>query len=458
MNVPIPIAPTLDGYRTFLKCKTLPHYKVVKDTVWTDDVSYAAVFDGAMESDISGAAAGYLYDYQRWVVDTALAKRRYAAFLDCGLGKTAIEVAWAHAVAEKHGKVLFLCPLAVMEDIQRFCEKFHGYRMSNLRNGGKWTTDIAIMNWESMRDFSGDTFAGVVLDESSILKNGQGKTRKWLTELVKRSTYRLAASATPSPNEQAEYATHAVWLGMATTLNEFYGRFFRKDGTKWLMKGHAVEAFYRNLRSWACYIQKPSVLGFSPIAEMPTPPQYMEIDTHAPSTLDHGELFTTGVSLTDARKVFGMRADKSTSRFRDSCDAVAGKRSLIWCTRNAEEQAFHRELGGHLVTGATPVEERVEKIDDFRAGRVMHLTSKPKVLGFGVNMPEASDMLYSGYTWSFEQFYQAVRRAHRYGRTGQLSVHVPLTDEERPIWATLRGKMRTFDADVSRLQSMMARR
>ena len=453
LTIPIQIPLTKAGYEVFIAAKGLPSYRVEGDTIWTDELSYSAVFSTNPVSTITADDA-HLFDYQRWVTNVALSKRRYAAFLDCGLGKTAIELAWAHRVAAERGRVLFLCPLAVMEDVQRFCDRFYGYRMSNLRNE-PWKTDIAILNWESVRDIDG-RFAGIVLDESSILKNGHGKTRKWLTQLASGCEYRLAASATPSPNEQAEYATHAVFLGVSSTLPEFYGQFFRKDGTRWRLKRHAVVPFYRHLRAWCCYIQRPSEVGFDDQqAEMREDPDYFVIETSAPRVLDQWLLFTTAVGMGEALKVFGMRADPKTDRFRDACASVEGKRAIVWAHRNAEEQAFHRALGGHLITGTTPVEERVDMLDDFRSGRVRTLVSKPSIMGFGVNIPEATDMLYSGYTWSFERFYQAVRRAHRFGRVGRLRVHVPVTDEERPIWRTLRDKMATFNADVSRLQSMM---
>jgi len=353
--------------------------------------------------------------------------------------------------------VLYLCPLAVMEDAMRDCAKFHGYRPSNLRHE-PWTTDVAVLNWESMRDPSElGKYAGIVLDEASVLKNATGEIRKWLTMLASRCEYRLALSATPSPNELAEYATQAVWLGTSTTLNEFYGQFFRKDGPDWRTKGHARDAFYRHLRTWACYIQSPSSLGFTDCqAELTDDPNYIVHETSAPDYKQDGTLFASQLGLGESQKVFGvMRSDRSQPRFADAVASVTGKRSIVWCSRNTEEDAFYEALGGHVVSGKTPVEERVEKIDDFRAGRVTHLISKPKVLGFGVNIPEATDMLYSGYTFSFEQFYQAVRRSHRFGRVGRLNVHIPVTDYERPAWDGLRHKMRTFQQDVRTLQATM---
>lgn len=454
--VKIDIPPTAEGYATFIRCKSLPSYRVVGRTVETDEASFRIVFGAGAQSHLTSEDA-HLFDYQKWVTNLALERQRFAVFMDCGLGKTAVEVAWAHAVARTVGKVLFIAPLAVVEDIQRFTSKFYGYRMSNLRSE-PWSTDVAIINTESRRDIDMHGVKGVVLDESSVLKSDTGETRKWVTELVKPCRYRLAASATPSPNELSEYATHAVWLGHATTLNEFYGQFFRKDGTEWRLKGHAREPFYRHLRSWCTYIQSPSTLGFTDCAaELRDPPIYHEIATDAPDYKPKDKLFQDSVSLGESREIFGaMRADRTQPRFTDAVASIEGKRAIIWCSRNAEEESFKRAIGGHVISGATPVEERVDLIDDFRAGRCSTLISKPSVLGFGVNLPEATDMLYSGYDFSFEKFYQAVRRAHRFGRDGRLTVHIPLTDIERPVWAGLQRKMRTFDADVQKLQSMFS--
>lgn len=453
----IEIPPTLDGYELFLRCKTLPRYRVVGNVVETDTFSYNAVFRDHTGHHFE-VDAPHLFDYQRHVVDTALEKRRYAAYLDCGLGKTPILLAWAHAVAENVGRVLILCPLAVLEDIQRDCQRFHGHRMDNLRHES-WRNDIAVLNWESVRDpASLGTYGGIVLDEASILKNDSGKIRKWLTALSAPTTYRLTLSATPSPNEQSEYATQAAWLGVVSTPNEFYGRFFRKEGTQWRLKRHAIDAFYSHLRTWCCYIQSPRSLGYTDCrAELTDPPDYREIRTTAADYAPQGVLFAADVGLRESQVVFGrMRADTTQDRFRDACSAVDGRRAIVWCSRNAEQDAFHHALGGHAVSGRTPVERRVEMIDDFRAGRVRTIVTKPSVLGFGVNLPEAEDMLYSGYTFSFEQFYQAVRRSHRFGRSGRLRVHIPVADYERPVWDAIQRKMRRFDADVSRLQNILA--
>lgn len=442
-------------YKKFLKCKQLPNYQIKGNKIFTDEISYSLVFGGDHGTDIK-ATSQHLFDYQTHIVDVALADRRYAAFLDCGLGKTHIELEWANRLAEKLGKVLFLAPLSVIEDIQRISEKFYGYRMSNLKTD-QWKTDVAILNWESMRDIDNRGIKGIVLDESSILKNDAGKIRQWLTDLSSIIPYRLAASATPSPNDRSEYATHAVFLGLATSVNEFYARYFRKDGTRWILKQHAEKAFYRELRKWAVYIHSPSLLGYNATAEMREDPEYIIMKSRAEGYMTD-RMFIDSMSLTEANKVMGrFRADTSQDRFRDAVDAVSNEsNSIIWVSRNIEQDAFKNALGAdaQVIDGSTPIERRVELIDGFRSGQFRYLISKPKVLGFGVNIPEAKSMLYSGYDYSFERFYQAIRRGHRYGRQGKMRVYIPVSHIEAPIWDGLRKKIKTFENDVVKFQRM----
>jgi hypothetical protein len=455
-DVTIPIdTSTTDGYRLFVKCKDLPTYKVIGSSVITDDLSYNHVFGGCEIGSISHNEDSMLFDYQNHILNNALKRERYAVFADCGLGKTRIELAWAHDVAMKTGKkILILCPLAVMEDQQRESETMYGCRMSNLRKES-WSEQIAIMNFEGMKEIDMRGVGGVVLDESSILKNGDGKIRKYLTEMVSNVRYRLACSATPSPNDQSEYATHAVWLNYASTLKEYYSRYFRKDGTIWIMKQHATDAFYSNLSSWACYIKSPYSLGFERGAELDCEPNYIiQRSFTSQEYMPDGKIFADAFDLSDASRVFTrLRSDKSQDRFKVACDSIAGKRAIVWCNRNAEEAAFKSELAATTINGSTPIESRVEIIDAFRTHEIDIIVSKPKVLGFGVNMPQAEAHLFSGYTFSFEEFYQAVRRSHRYGRKGRLDVVVPVSEPETPVWSILQRKLDTFEKDVLELQS-----
>ena len=225
--IEIPITLDRAGYAKFIECKKLPRYEVKGQTVFTDEQSFNYVFHGGeLDALKCKTDKAFLFDYQLDIVDRALHRKRYAPFLDCGLGKTRIELAWANSLSER---VIYQCPLAVMADIQAEAETM-GIGVSNLRKG-KWDEKIGLINFEAMREIDMRGVKGGVLDESSILKNGDGAIREYLTDLFSGLEYRMAASATPSPNDQSEYATHSMFLGYSASLKEFYSRFFRKEGT-----------------------------------------------------------------------------------------------------------------------------------------------------------------------------------------------------------------------------------
>jgi hypothetical protein len=455
-TITIPIdTRTLDGYKMFVQCKRLPSYTVKKNFIETDELSYNYVFGEKARSIVEHKKHSIEFDYQSYVVSRALEREKYAAFLDCGLGKTIIELLFAHDVVNTiGGRALIWCPLSVMEDIQRECVRLYGYRMSNLRHS-EWHTPVAILNYESMRPLDMRGVSAVVLDESSILKSGDGETCRYLTDHSINVRFRLACSATPSPNDQTEYASHAVWLGVSKSLKEFYSRFFVKDGTDWRMKAHAKDAFYDFLRAWCCYIQSPSSIGFERGAELCNEPNYIIQNSYPTAEYyQEGKFLAGSVDLAFSRKIFGqLRCDKQQDRFKLAVGSIADKRAIVWCSRNAEEESFRSVLKCPVINGATSIEKRIEIVDAFKTGEIRHIVSKPSVLGFGVNIQEAEAHLYSGYTFSFESFYQAIRRSHRYGRTGTLDVIVPVTEPEYPVWDLLQRKLNTFRRDVAELQS-----
>ena len=445
---------TLDGYKTFIKCKTLPKYKIIGNTIITDKISYNYIFENGKKEIVNHNICKHEFDYQKYAIEKALERERFALYAECGLGKTVVELSFAHDVVNyTKGKAIILCPLGVLEDMQRECERLYGYRLSNLRKD-KWITPIALMNYEGMKDIDMRNVDAIILDESSILKNGDGETRKYLTELASNIRFRLACSATPSPNDQTEYASHSVWLGYSSTLKEYYSNYFIKDGTEWKMKRHAQDAFYNNLSSWACYIQSPSLLGFEKGAELNYEPNYIVQNSMVDKKyMKNGNFLSNNIDMKMANKLFTeLRSDKTQDRFKKAIDYIQNKRTIVWCTRNKEEELFKKELNGHVINGSTPIERRVELQDAFRNGDINILISKPQVMGFGVNLPQAECHLYSGYTFSFEEFYQAVRRSHRYGRNGILDVVVPVSEPETPVWNILQSKLKTFKKDVIELQ------
>lgn len=452
ITIDIPINET--GYEKFIQCKRLPRYSVRGNQVFTDEQSYAHVF-GTSESSSLKTKAKWLFDFQRDTANRGLSLKRFCAFLSCGLGKTPLELAWAKTVSQL-GKVMIQCPLAVYHQYLKEAVKFLGHPIQDLRRGEEWR-DIGIMNFESMRNFDMTGCAGFVLDESSILKNATGETKDYLCDIVKNVEYRLAGSATPAPNYHEEYATQAVFLGLYKSENEFYAKYFRKDGNKWILRGHAREAFYRDLASWATYLQKPSLLGYEHTTELPEEPEYIwqYCDTDSGQRIPSGKLIASSENFKDLNFIYGaVRSQVGSPRTQAIVNYAKGKRCIIWVHRDAEEDTIAKAIGDCcVINGSMPIERRVESVEAYRAGRIRHIVSKPTVLGFGVNIPECDDMIYSGFTYSMEQFYQAVRRAHRYGRKGRLRVFVPYTDAEMPILNDLQGKLERFQTDAEELQS-----
>lgn len=459
MEIRIPIDLTPEGYRKFIECKKLAHYRVEGREVLTDDVSYAAVFGGEVSTTALSGDAPHLMEFQRVLVQRALDRRRFALFADCGLGKTPMSLAWAVEVA-KQGRVLILCPLAVYKQWIKEAKRFHGIDLVDLRAGQPWSDGIGILNYEARRDLDMRGVSGIVLDESSILKNAEGETRDWLVGLSASAPFRLAASATPAPNDHAEYASHAVFLGYARSAKEFYSQYFKKadGGPNWVLRGHAIEPFYRNLSAWATYIYSPKALGFSESTEMGHEPifDYCRFATHDGFRPDSGMLFATAGNAEDRSAVFGEIRSSPGPRLQGIVDYLdTHNRGIVWCNRNAEEKAIADALWDDSVAvlnGSMPIEERVEKVEAFRAGQLRVIVSKPKVLGFGVNIPECDHMVYSGFNYSFEEMYQAIRRAHRYGRAGRLNVMIPYTDPESAVLQELRKKMDRFAGDVAEMQ------
>jgi hypothetical protein len=458
-TIRIPINPSsLADYYKFLECKRLPRYEVQGHEIVTDADSYRIVF-GGQEGQVLQSECPHQYDYQQWVCNQALQKKRYAANMDCGLGKTLVVLEWGRQVAANRGKVLLLCPLAVMQEFFNDQKKFSiDVPLTNLRtSGGTWSEGIGIMNYESLRDVDMRGVGGIAVDEASILKNGDGTTRNWLIGLSRGIEYRLLCSATPAPNEQAEYASQAVFLGMVSSSKEFYAKFFRKDGNDWILKNHARRPFYDFLKTYSCYIQNPLDLGFQQGGYLMDEPEYILLNCSDVGHFTSAKLFSDQTGLNDLRQIERYRWQKDTPRFEAVVEFATADRSIVWASRNEEEKAFHEAIpGSKVITGNTPIEQRVEYIDAFRDGQLDCLISKPKILGFGVNLQQANHHAYSGYDFSFEKVYQAIRRSHRNGRQGRLRVLFPAIPAELPVYDELSAKMKTFQTDVQELQRMFA--
>lgn len=460
MNVEIYIdTSNPDDYEKLIKCKQLPRYEVVGNKFITDRQSYDFIFGQKLDLSNLTIENKKAFDYQLHVVNTAIKRKKYAAFLDCGLGKTFITLLW-HQALHKYGKTLLICPLSVVQEFINDSKKF-GFDIPITvinQTNYEWDSGIGILNYEDRKEIDTRGVVGMSLDESSILKNESGSTKNWLVATGKNIEYKLCTSATPAPNEQSEYATHAVFLDVCRTEKEFYSMFFRKQGNSFVIKKHAVKSFYMFMQSFSCYIHNPELLGFECGGYMDEEPKYIldKVSAHDLS-YNNGTLLSTDAGFKSMKAIERYRCKTGTQRFNKVIEAAQNYNSaIIWCSRNEEADNIEKHLPGAVQIKAKKSHNdalmRVKTIEKFRSGEIKYLVSKPSILGFGVNLQQAEAHIYSGYDQSMESFYQTVRRSHRYGRKGRLKVHIPMIPQEMPIYETIERKLKTFEDDVRRLQ------
>ena len=376
-----------------------------------------------------------LFDWQAALVRWALRKGRAAIFSDCGTGKSFMQLAWAACVP---GRVLIVAPLCVAEQTVAEGVKL-GIDVVYAIRGDQTDAALTITNYERIDAFDPDDYAGVVLDESSILKAFDGKTRSKLIALFARTPHRLCCTATPSPNDIAELANHAEFLGLMTRP-EFLATWFVHDDAGWRMKGHAVEPFYRWLASWAMALRTPSDLGYPDDGFVLPPLRIHEhiVESDGTSTSLFPELGLKGIDgrLTARRGSLDARIDATVNLIDEW-----GVSWLVWCGLNTESDALASLLTNAVnVTGSDSYDVKVRAIQAFCAGRTKTLISKLKIAGFGMNFQHCSHMVFVGLSDSYEQYYQGIRRCWRFGQTRPVDVHIVVSDAERGIVENVRRK------------------
>lgn len=395
-----------------------------------------------------------LYPFQRDLVSRALASGRFCLFTDTGSGKTAMQLAWASHVAHT-GRVLILAPLAVAEQTVREGAKFD-IPVRYLRDDDP-TAPIVITNYEMLSHFDPDSFAGVVLDESSILKAYNGKTRTEIIRAFAATPFRLACTATPAPNDYLELGNHAEFLGVKSR-SEMLAEFFVHDGGStqdWRLKGHAREAFWRWVCGWAAVLSRPSDLGYEDGAFILPP---LEMHEHI-IAVEHKEAWAEGylfapdaTTLSEQRAVRRATTDKRAKLIADL--AAGDEPVLIWCELNKEGDAITKAiLGAVQVAGADSLEEKVDRLRGFAEGRYRVLVSKASIAGFGMNYQHCARMIFVGVSHSFEMTYQAIRRCWRYGQTRPVHVHVLRAETEAAIVDNYRRKEREHREMVAQMVS-----
>lgn len=383
-----------------------------------------------------------LFDFQHAIVSWAVRRGRAAIFADTGLGKTLMQLSWADEVANHTGgKVLILAPLAVSEQT---IEQGHNFGIDVYRvpHGGSPTgPGVWITNYERMDAIDFASLSGIVLDESSILKSHDGKTRTALIESCQGVPYRLSCTATPSPNDFVELGNQCEFLGVMTRT-EMLATYFVNDtgdtGT-WRLKGWGASKFWEWMGTWAVVLRNPSDLGFDGSRYILPTPQYHE---HVVETEVFGDLFAKpALTMTERRKAQRDSIEARCKALAKVVNADSSEPWLIWCHLNDEAALLQSFIPGSVnVQGSDKPERKSGAMMDFSHGNLRVLISKPSICGFGMNWQHCARMAFVGLNDSFEQFYQAVRRCFRFGQKRNVQVHIFTAENEGQILANIKRK------------------
>jgi hypothetical protein len=392
-----------------------------------------------------------LFEFQKDVVRWALRRGRSALFEDCGLGKSPQQLAWAQQVVEQTNKpVLILAPYCVAQQTVREGQKF-GIEVNLAHNHVEVKKNaINITNYEKLHKFYCKDFSGIVLDESSILKSYDGATRDLIIESFRKTQYKLACTATPAPNDFMELGNHAEFLGVMSRT-EMLATFFVHDGgdtSKWRLKRHAQEDFWKWLCSWAVNIRKPSDLGYDDKGfELPKLNMFEHI-VESSQKMD-GYLFPLPASTLQERRE--ARKESKHERVQKACEIVNDEQWVFWCGLNTESDLIAKELGAVEIRGATSEDEREEVMLGFLDGKIKRVVSKAALWGFGVNLQTCHNTAIVGLSDSYEQFYQLIRRFWRFGQKKEVNAHIIISSLEGAVLSNIKRK----EADAKRLSDSM---
>lgn len=470
-----------DSYAMFLRIKSLPAYRFSGRSAFVPDQYAAALGVTPVADSVNTYVPNHnLYDFQRDITRMAIERGRYAVFADCGLGKTLIELDFARHVSKLLGKskcVLLVTPLMVVPQLLEEADRFYGSTLpiEQIRAAqlpawlASGTSRIGVTNYDALTDaVQQGRLGALILDESSMLKSHYGAWAGHCLRLGRGLKYKLACTGTPAPNDRIEYANHAVFLDAFPTVNSFLARYFVNRGqtdNRWELKPHALEPFYRAISHWSIFLANPASYGWD-LDTSTIPP--INVHLHdIPLTVeqrdlcyDHtGRLFSDAAGGITSRSVLsqiakgnhrGKRVDTNKPAFiRSLVESWPQESTIIWCRFNAEQERIEWELpNAASISGDTPEDDRLQIIHDFKAGKIKTLISKPKILGFGLNLHVATRQIFSGLQDSYEEYYQAVKRSNRIGSKHLLNVHIPMTDIERPMIGTVMRKAKMVQEDT----------
>ena len=383
--------------------------------------------------------------HQSTVLDFALNLGRSAAFLDTGLGKSFIELEFARQCAEETGKPsLILTPLAVAGQMIREGHKFN-IDARQIREQSEVGSGVMVANYERLPKLDPDAFGAVILDESSILKSYNGKTRATMQEAFCDTPYKLAATATPSPNDHTELGNHAEFLGIMRQ-QEMLSKWFINDtktaSQDWRLKGHAAQDFWRFVASWSRCATMPSDIGGDDDGYILPP-----IDEHVHIIqADRMENVAQGMLFrVPEMSATSFHAEKRLT-LRARCDLAISLAThdapvTVWCETNDESDYLTARIHGAIdVHGSLDADEKERRILGFVDGKYRVLVAKPKLAGFGLNLQHCAHAVFASISFSYEQHYQAKRRSHRFGQQETVRNDVVMSDTEASIWNVINAK------------------
>lgn len=387
-----------------------------------------------------------LKEFQQHITRWALRRGRAAIFANTGLGKTAMQTTWAGHVAEHTGlPVLIAAPLCVAK--QTVTESRHfGVHVEYVRSMPDSPSGVYVTNYEMLDEFQPSEFGGIVLDESSILKNRDGKTRNKIIADWTQCPYRLSCTATPSPNDYMEIGNQAAFLGIMS-MDEMLAMFFTHDGgdtSKWRLKGHGRRKFWEWLATWAVTIRLPSDIGFDDDG-------YILPALHNHEHLvksDYGtDMFTSiAQTLTERRQAKKETLDARCAKVAEIIAEEPTEPWLVWCHTNDEADMLAKIIPDAVeIRGSDSLDKKESAIQEFLSGDIRILVSKPSIMGMGLNLQHCARMVFVGLDDSFEQMYQAVRRCWRFGQKREVHCHIVSAESLGAIKTNVERKESQMD-------------
>lgn len=401
------------------------------------------------------ALPSHLFDFQAACVDFALRQGRAGIYLDTGLGKTAVQLEWCRQAAEATtGRALLLTPLAVARQIEREGQRF-GYECRVIRDMEEVGPGINICNYDRLDRLQPDAFGAVSLDEASIIKNFMGATNRSLSDAFGGHRFRLCATATPAPNDHMELGQQASFLGVMSSA-EMLSRFFINDTAKasqqWRLKGHAQQAFWDWMASWSRMAQSPEDLGFDGSRFFLPPLRIVKHKAQASVKRSDGGLFALDVSATT---MHDLKRQTAEVRAGVVADLVNGSPEawVIWCDTDAEADCLVSRIPDAVeVRGSMPVERKEKTLAAFGEGQARVIITKASIAGYGLNWQHCARMAFVGRSFSYEAWYQAVRRCWRFGQARAVEAHIVVAEGEDQIGRVIDRKA----DDHQRMKTAMA--